>query len=93
MSHEKGKIIIWFEFKGTVHKKRQQLNCVDIFAPQKFQFIQLIQTIVIFIFFLSVVWLSWNFVRFHEILFQTDAQSFSFLTWKIKKFYSWKKKF
>ena len=25
------------------------------------------------------------FVRFHEILFQTDAESFSFLSWKTKK--------
>ena len=47
----------------------------------------------IFPFFLSVVCLSWNFVRFHEILFQTDAESFSFLSWKTKKFYSRKKKF
>ena len=36
----------------------------------------------LFLFFLSVVWLSRNFVRFHEILFQTDAESFSFLSWK-----------
>ena len=47
----------------------------------------------LFSFFLSVVWLSWNFVRFHEILFQTDAESFSFLSWKTKKFYSLKKSF
>ena len=33
-------------------------------------------------------WMSWMFVRFHEILFQTDAESFSFLSWKTKKFYS-----
>ena len=33
-------------------------------------------------------WMSWNFVRFHEILFQADAESFSFLSWKTKKFYS-----
>ena len=43
--------------------------------------------------FLSVVWLSWNFVRFHEIQFQTEPESFSFLSWKTKKFYSWKKYF
>ena len=35
--------------------------------------------------------MSWNFVRFHEILFQTDAESFSILSWKTKKFYSLKK--
>ena len=35
-----------------------------------------------------VVWLSWNFVRFQEIHFQIDAKSFSFLSWKIRKFYS-----
>ena len=39
----------------------------------------------LFPYFLSVVWLSWNFVRFHEILFQTDVESFSFLPWKTKK--------
>ena len=38
--------------------------------------------------FLSVVWLSWNFARFHEIQFQTEPKSFSFLSWKTKKFYS-----
>ena len=35
-------------------------------------------------------WMNWNFVRFHKILFQTDAESFSFLSWKTKKFYSQK---
>ena len=29
--------------------------------------------------FSSVVWLSWNFVRIHKILSQTDYESFSFL--------------
>ena len=37
--------------------------------------------------FLSVVWMSWNFVRFHEILFQSDAESFSFQSWKTKKIF------
>ena len=31
-------------------------------------------------------WMSWNFVRFHKILFQTDAESFNFLSWKKKIF-------
>ena len=35
-----------------------------------------------------ISWMSWNFARFYEILFQTDAESFSFLSWKTKKFYS-----
>ena len=35
--------------------------------------------------------MSWNLVRSHEIQFQTDSESFSFLSWKTKKFYSWKK--
>ena len=35
--------------------------------------------------------MCWNFVRFHEIYFQTDSESFSFLSWKTKKFYSKKK--
>ena len=47
----------------------------------------------LFSFFLSVDWLSWNFQRFLEILFQTDTKSFSFLSWKIRKFYSKKKIF
>ena len=33
---------------------------------------------LLFPFFSSIVWLSWNFVRFRGILFQTDAESFSF---------------
>ena len=28
--------------------------------------------------------MSWNLVRFHEIHFQTNAESFSFLSWKRK---------
>ena len=37
---------------------------------------------------ITIVWMSWNFVRFHEVLFWTDAESFSILSWKTKKFYS-----
>ena len=29
--------------------------------------------------------MSWTFVRFHEIWFQTEPESFSFLSWKTKK--------
>ena len=47
---------------------------------------QLIENMKITIVWMS--WMSWNFVRFHKILFQTDAESFSFLSWKTKKFYS-----
>ena len=49
----------------------------------KFQLIliQHIQTIVIFIFFyLLIFWMSGNFFKFHANLFQTDAESFSFLS-------------
>ena len=38
-------------------------------------------------------WLSWNFVRSHEILFQTDTESLSFLSWKTKKVLSPQKNF
>ena len=34
-----------------------------------------------------ISWISWNFVRFQEIQFQTDTESFSFLSLKTKKFY------
>ena len=40
---------------------------------------------------ITIVWISWmsgNFVRFHEIQFQTEPESFSILSWKTKKFYS-----
>ena len=49
----------------------------------------------LFPFFLFVVWLSWNFVRFHGILFQIDADTFIFLSWKnktvlfLKKYFLW----
>jgi hypothetical protein len=47
----------------------------------KFQLIQHIQTIVIFIFsYLFIVWLSGNLFKVHAILSQTDAESFSFLS-------------
>ena len=42
----------------------------------------------LFPFFLLVVRLSWNFLRFHKILFQTDAKNFSFISWKREKMYS-----
>ena len=29
-------------------------------------------------------WMSWNFMKFHKICFQTDSESFSFLSWKTK---------
>ena len=29
-------------------------------------------------------WMSWNFVRFHKILLQIDAKSFSCVSWKTK---------
>ena len=38
--------------------------------------------------FLRVVQMSWNFVRFHEIINQRDAKNFRFLSWQTKKFYS-----
>ena len=28
---------------------------------------------------ITIFWMSWNFVRFHEILFQRNAESFSFI--------------
>ena len=37
--------------------------------------------------------MSWNFVKFHEIQFQTEPESFSFLSWKTKFFYSLKNGF
>ena len=43
--------------------------------------------------FLLDAWLSWNFVRFHKLYFQTDAESFSFLSWKTKKILFLKKYF
>ena len=46
-----------------------------------------------FHFFLSVFWLKWNYARFHEILFLTNAESFSFLSWKTKKVLFLKKTF
>jgi hypothetical protein len=33
-----------------------------------------------------ISWMSWNFVRCHEIIFQTDAESFSFPSWTPKSF-------
>ena len=39
---------------------------------------------------ITIVWISWmslNFVRFHEILFQTDAEINSFLSWKKKNLF------
>ena len=40
----------------------------------------------LFSFFLSVFWLSLDFMRFHETCFGTDTKNFSILSWKTKKF-------
>ena len=48
---------------------------------------------LLFSIFLLVVWLSWNVVSFLKSLFQTDAESFSFLSWKTKKVLFLKKYF
>ena len=61
-------------------------HLLDVSSPNSYLFSSFRQ--FFFPFFLSVVWVSWNFVRFHEILFLTDAESFSFLSWKTKKFYT-----
>ena len=37
--------------------------------------------------------MSWNFVRLHEIQFQTGTESFSFLSWKAKNVLFLKKYF
>ena len=36
----------------------------------------------------KAVWMSWFFVKFHEIPNQTDAENFSCLSWQTKKCYS-----
>ena len=36
--------------------------------------------------FLNIVWMRCNFLRFHEILNERDAENFSFLSWQTKKF-------
>ena len=42
----------------------------------------------IFLWGIRVVQMNWNFVRFHEIINQRDAEHFRFLSWQTKKFYS-----
>ena len=37
---------------------------------------------------IKVVRMSWNFVRFQEILNQKEAKNFRLLSWQTKKFYS-----
>ena len=77
----------FFRNKTFLFFKIESWNFQDLFE-REFKVIQLIQIIS---FFLSIVWLSWNCVRFHKIIFQIDAENFSVLSWKTKKFYSLKK--
>ena len=37
---------------------------------------------------IRVLWMSWNFVRLHEITNQRDAENFRFLSCQTKQFYS-----
>ena len=69
---------IWaVEFSNGEYKIRK------IFTSQNFNSFRQF----LFPFFLLIVWSSWDFVRFHDILFQTDAKNFSSLSWKTKKLY------
>ena len=70
------------QFEIGFHETSQNFNSFSFFRE------------LLFSPFLSVVWLSWNFVRFHEIQFQTEPESFSFLSWKrkvlfLKKIFFW----
>ena len=58
-------------------KKNFSQNC-DSFSSFRYFY---------FSFFLSVFWLSWNFVRGRSILFHKDAENFSILSRKIKKLF------
>ena len=44
----------------------------------------------IFLWGVKVIWMSWNFFRFHKITNQRDAENFKFLCWQTKKFHSLK---
>ena len=73
------KTFLFFKIESWNFKNRSEKKFLE--TSQSFNsFTQLL-----FSFFLLVVWFSWNFVRFHETLIQTDAESFSFLSWKTKK--------
>ena len=67
------------KFSTSIWKKKNRET------SQKFQLNALRQ--FLFPFFLSVVWLSLNFLRFHKLFFQTDAENVSFLSWKTKNKY------
>ena len=56
--------------------KSQLLTCHTFFRNKTFMFVKID---------------DWNFVRFHEILNHKDAENFSFLSWRTKKFCSKKK--
>ena len=82
---------IFFRNKTFLFFKIESWNFQNLFekefreTSQNFNSIrQPIEKMKITIFWIS--WMSWNFVRFHEIQFQTAAESFSFLSWKTKKF-------
>ena len=77
-------LIIYFNYMTPIEMK--------LFCFSRFQLNQTTDRKKMNVTIVWISWMSWNFVRFHEIQFQTDAESFSFLSWKTKKFYSYLKK-
>ena len=73
--------------KNIFSRKKKNLFCFSKYKveiAQNFNSIrQLIEKLKITIVWMG--WMKWTFVRFHEIQFQKDAESFSFLSWKTKK--------
>ena len=86
-------LIFWGFFLNDFFFKIESWNFQDLFeikfheTSQNVNSIrQLIEKMKITI--VWMIWMSWNFVRFHEILFQTDTESLSCLSWKTKYFLS-----
>ena len=62
-------------FEIEYRETSQNFNSFSLFRQLLFQSL-----------FLSVVWLSWNFARFHEIQFQIEPESSAFYLKKQKSF-------
>ena len=79
----------FFQNKTFLFVKIERWNFQHLFDETLQNFTSFIQTFRrYFCMEGKIVWMSWNFVRFHEIINHRDAKNFRFLSWQTKFFYS-----
>ena len=83
---------IFFRNKTFLFVKIESWNFQQLFDIQFWETLQNFSSFRLrfrwhFLWVIRAVWMSWNFVRFHEITNQRDAENLRFLSWQTKKYF------